>query len=405
MSVLFSRRVKGYLSRIHFVVIALLLLSCQSSDTGGKKAAQNYLQEIQNSTVTVDFGPDGRLWRLVPTPGYVFLDYSDDNGLTFSQPVRVNQKPQKINVWPENPPAIAVSQSGRILVLYYADEEQKATTFFSFSDDKGKTFSDPVLVSDHARTDMHYMDKMLVDESNKVYLFWHDRRHEKHNEDLGSGVLSLFFTTTKNPETEAFSNRKVSDGICSCCRTATDFSTEMLPVIFARAVFDDGSRDHALIKMKENGSWSGMQRVTQDNWRVDACPEHGPALSIDDLGRSHMTWFTLGDKRQGIFYAQSDDYGENLSDPMQLGNTKRLPSHPDVLSEGDRVVLAWKEFDGNEASVWVMESFDRGISWKPEKRMMSSTAKSGHPSLVSNGETIFLSWAARDKGHQFIEVR
>ena len=391
--------------RVYCISFIVMLVGCQFSDPGGGKSAQNYLQEINNSTVTVDFGPDGRLWRLIPTPDSVYIDYSENNGHTYSQPIRVNKKAQKINVWPENPPAVVVSKSGRIHVLYYADETQKSTTFFSFSDDNGQTFSEPVLISDHAHSDKHYMDKMLVDENNKVYLFWHDMRHEKHNETLGSGVLSLYFTTTDKSGTEEFINRKVSDGICSCCRTATDFSPDKLPVVLARMVFKDGARDHALIKMEENGTWSELHRITQDDWRVDACPEHGPALSIDRHGRSHLTWFTLGDKRQGIFYAHSDDYGLSLSRPMQLGNTGKLPSHPDVLAVEDRIVLAWKEFDGNKASIVVKQSDDRGESWQLEKPVLFSTSKSGHPSLISNGEKIYLSWVSRDKSHQFIEVK
>jgi hypothetical protein len=252
---------------------------------------------------------------------------------------------------------------------------------------------------------MHYMDKMLVDENNNVYLFWHDMRHEKHNKRLGSGVLSLYFSTIETPGSAEFINHKVSDGICSCCRTATDFSPEKLPVVLARVVFNDGARDHALIRMEENGTWSNLQRVTHDDWRIDACPEHGPALSIDELDRRHLVWFTLGDKRQGIFYAHSDKYGKSLSKPIQLGNTERLPSHPDVLSVGSHVVLAWKEFDGNNNSIMVKESFDRGKTWQQEKLMLSSTSKSGHPSLISNEKKIYLSWATQDKGHQFIEVK
>ena len=391
-------------SRIVCISALFFLLGCQTPDPGGKNTQKNHLQDINSSTVSVDFGPDGRLWRLVPTHDSVYLDYSDNNGTSFSQPVRVNKKTQKINVWPENPPVIAVSKSGRIHVLYYADEAQKATTFFSFSDDHGQTFSDPVRISDHAKTDMHYMDKMLVDDNNKVYLFWHDMRHEQHNEDLGSGVLSLYFTTTETPGTGKFINRKVSDGICSCCRTATDFSPEKLPVVLARVVFNDGARDHALIRMEENGSWSGLQRVTNDDWLVDACPEHGPALSIDERGRSHLVWFTLGDKKQGIFYAYTDDYGMNRSSSIQLGNPERLPSHPDVLSVGDHVVLAWKEFDGTKASIVVQESYDRGQTWQQEKPMLSSTSESSHPSLIANGKKIYLSWTDEDKGHQIIEV-
>ncbi len=390
--------------RLYCLIILLTLAGCRLLAPGSADSGENHPQ-INNSSVSVDFAPDGRLWRLLPGREYVYVDYSDDQGATFSKPVRVNSRAQDIDVWPENPPAIVVGKSGRIHVLYYADEEQKATTYFSFSDDQGQSFSEPVLVSDHARTDKHYMNKMLVDDDGRVYLFWHDMRHEQHNEKLGPGVLSLYFTFTDTPGTGQFINRKVSDGICSCCRTATDFSPDKLPVILARVVLEGGIRDHALIRMQKDGSWSAPQRVTHDDWRVDACPEHGPALSIDERGRNHLAWFTLGDRRQGIFYGYTDDDGVTLSRPMPLGNPQRLPSHPDVLAVGGHVVLAWKEYDGSESTIWVQESFDRGKTFQQERLMLSSTTKSGHPSLASYNEKVYLSWAARDLGHRFVEVK
>ena len=381
-----------------------MLIGCQSSSLIGRVNSDDALY-IVGSSVAVGFGPDGRLWRLIPSEESVTVDYSDDLGRSFKQPVKVNQSAQKINAWPENPPVITVSESGRIHVLYYADAEQRATTFFSFSDDQGKTFSKPRLVSDHASTNMHYMDKMLVDKQNKLYLLWHDTRHEQHNSKLGAGALSLFYTVTQDPEQQAFISHKVSDGICSCCRTAADFTPEGLPVLLVRMVFNQGVRDHALITMQNQHDWSDARRITFDNWKIEACPEHGPALSIDNRGRSHFTWFTLGEKRQGIFYAYSDDYGAKVSEPMQLGNNGNLPKHPDVLALGDRVILAWKEFDGNRTSIIVKQSRDRGNTWQPDTSLLRSSEKSGHPVLVNNGEKVFLSWTDQAHGHRFAEIK
>lgn len=379
------------------------LMGCQTTSDAKDKTNSSYQHEILGSTVAVSFATDGRLWRLVPTKNAVYVDYSDDNGGSFQHPKKINPVSENINVWPENPPAIKVSQSGKIYLIYYADVQQKATIFFSFSDDNGKTFSTPVLVSDHAATDRSYMGKMLVTDDH-VYLFWHDMRDVQLNENLGSSVLSLFFATTEFSGDKKFINRKVSDGICSCCRTAVDLSPEGLPVLLARMVFKGGIRDHALIKMEEDNEWSKPLRITQDQWQIEACPEHGPALSIDDEGRSHFVWFTLGSNNKGIFYAHTDDFGKNVSTSRQLGNKKYLPSHPVVKAIGQRVVLAWKEFDGNLASIVVKESNDRGETWKREKKLLVAGGESGHPDLLAKGEKIFLSWTSKDKGHQLIKV-
>jgi len=398
--------IKRYMKTPLILLLSLLLI--QGCQTGAKGLNNNNLaDQVLNSAISVAFAPDGRLWRLIPTSDAVFIDSSTDYGKTYTEAIKINPTDQKISAWPENPPAIAISQSGRIHVLYYADEKQKSTSFFSYSDNNGQTFSKPVLISDHADTDRHYMDQMLVDKNNKVYMFWHDTRHEQHEQQghhTGTGALSLYYTVTDKPALAEFTNRFISDGICSCCRTAIAFSPDEKPVILARMVYPDDIRDHALINMNADGKWSKPQRVTFDDWKIDACPEHGPALAIDNRNRAHLTWFTLGDKHQGIFYSHTDDDGKTLSQAIALGDASRLPSHPDVAAVGMRVALAWKEFDGETTHILVKESSDRGITWTKDKKILSTTADSGHPNLISHDGRIFLSWTSNDVGHHFIEI-
>ena len=394
------KKIKHLTQSLFYSLISLLALSsCQiTSNT----STNTY--EILRSTVSVNFAPDGRLWRLIPTKQAVYVDYSNDNGKSYSKPITINSLKQKISAWPENPPAIEISPSGRIHVLYYADEQQKSTSFFSYSADNGETFSTPTLISDHAQTAMHYMDKMLIDKNDNTYLFWHDTRHNHLDKEQAAGTLSLYYSIKTPSYDSAFSNQLLSNGVCSCCRTATAFDADNKPVILARMVYDDGIRDHALIQMNEDNSWLPPHRVTYDNWQVEACPEHGPALAIDNQNRAHLTWFTLGNTRHGIFYAQTDDFGKTLSSPISLGDDNHLPSHPDVITLNQRVVIVWKEFDGEQTSLHIKESFNRGESWTDKSAVLTSKSKNSHPKLVTNKTDIFLSWTSQDKGHQIVKL-
>ncbi len=391
------------LSFTPFLISLIILYSVQTT-TNATEAKNYFPHEILGATVSISFAPNGRLWRLIPTKKDIYVDYSNDSGNTYSKPIRVNKIEQRISVWPENPPAILISNSGRINILYYADEEQKSTSFFSYSDDNGQTFSIPVLISDQAQSAMHYMDKMLIDKNDKLYLFWHDTRHESHDKEIGTGVSSLYYSIKIPADNSQFSNYFLSSGICSCCRTATAFSNQGKPVILARMVYSNGIRDHALIQMNEDDLWQKPTRITHDNWEVEACPEHGPAIAIDAKNRTHLAWFTLGDTRQGIFYAQTDDFGKTVSPPVTLGNIDRLPSHADVIALDQRVVIVWKEFDGEQSLLHIKESHDRGISWLDKTTGLKSSSKNSHPKLVSNNKDIFLSWTTADKGHQIIKL-
>ncbi|NOQ93851.1 MAG: hypothetical protein GQ547_04355 [Methylophaga sp.] len=390
-------------SPIHLLLPLLTLLFLNSCQTTIIESNQLH-NKILRATVSVDFAPDGRLWRLTPTQHAIYIDHSDDNGKTYKKPIRINQADQKISVWPENPAAIKISPSGRINILYYADKSQKSTSFFSYSDDNGKSFSTPILISNQAKTAMHYMDKMLVDNKDNTYLFWHDTRHELHDKKQADGVLSLYYSKKSASDPSQFNNQLLSTGVCSCCRTATAMSKEQTPVLFARMVFDDGIRDHALIRMNQDGSWKKPHRVTNDNWQIEACPEHGPAIAIDNNNRIHLTWFTLGNKRQGIFYRQTDDFGITLSEPMPLGNANHLPSHPDVLALQNRVIIVWKEFDGEQTTLHSKESMDAGKSWINKTIQLKSKSNNSHPKLITNTKDIFLSWASKIQGHQLIKL-
>ncbi|MDQ7091690.1 MAG: sialidase family protein [Methylococcales bacterium] len=360
--------------------------------------------KILRSAVAVNFDSKGRLWRLIPTIDSIYVDYSDDKGKNYSTPIKINPKPQKMSAWPENPPAIAISQSGRIHVLYYADEQQKTTNFYSYSDNKGKSFSPPVLVSDQADTALHYMAKMLLDTDDNLYLFWHDSRHTPPNHQSGKGTLALYYSKNHASKKQPFKNQFISHGICSCCRMATALSSTGLPVIFTRMIFNQGVRDHGLFKINKKGQWSKPQRITKDNWQIEACPEHGPALAIDRKNRNHLAWFSLGETRQGIFYAYSDDEGKTLSNILPLGDKNKLASHPHVMAIDQHVALVWTQFDGNQTSVLLKTSLDRGETWSVDKTIISSTGQMSHPRLLNDGQQFYLSLTSIDQGHQLVEI-
>ncbi|BCG64037.1 MAG: hypothetical protein methR_P1802 [Methyloprofundus sp.] len=360
--------------------------------------------DIIRNTLALTFAENGTLWRLLPTRDFIYVDFSTDNGNSYSKPSKVNKQAQKISAWPENPPAIAVTKSGRILVLYYADTQQKSTSYFSYSDDLGKTFSTPTLISDHATTDMHYMDKMLVDQQGDVHFFWHDRRNEGQNTGMGSGVLSLYHAKINKLNNDISKNELINHFVCSCCRTAISLSPQGYPIILMRMAFPDGARDHVLLSKESATQWRTPSRISDDHWVIDACPEHGPALAIDTQGRSHLTWFSLSNKRQGIFYAYTDDYGITVSNPMPLGQLDYLPSHPDIAVAKQRVVVAWTEFDGKTTSLYIQQSFNKGESWQTAQKVASSTSSTGYPILLAQNEKIFISWVTKATGHSLIEV-
>ncbi|MDP1908621.1 MAG: sialidase family protein, partial [Hyphomicrobium sp.] len=167
--------------------------------------------------------------------------------------------------------------------------------------------------------------------------------------------------------------------------------------------FDGGIRDHAVITF--DGTTPGpLERVSDDDAKLDACPHHGPSIAIAPDGTYHVTWFALGRKLKGLYYARSEDGGKHFSTPMPLGDGARQMSRPYVLAGADGVTLAYKTFDGERTTIEVKSSRDGGKTWSAAQVAAGTDAASDHPQLISDGKSTYLSWMSRNEGYRLIPL-
>ena len=364
-------------------------------------AGYQYFPEGGGLFVSAAFGPDGRLWRIVPEKKHVYVDYSTDLGKSFSSPVVVNKESQAIKVSGENRPGIVVDHDGRITVIYAAEGNQPVALYFSISTDNGQSFSTPSPLSDTAAEANSFQGRLTLSPSGPAYAFWHDERDRTDWKQAGN---SIYYTIINAQNGLMQASRKLSDTLCDCCRIASAFDSHGQPVVLARFIYPGGIRDHGLILTGKDGKEPLARRVTFDQWTIEACPEHGPSIAISDANRYHIAWFTQGTARQGLFYAYSDDQGTHFSTPLPIGNPDRLPSHPDLLTQGLHVLLTWTEFDGVSTQLRLMQSNDGGQIWLPAQTLAESAADTDFPFLLSNNQAVFVSWNSKTEGYRLLPV-
>src|SRR5690606_20230225 len=105
------------------------------------------------------------------------------------------------------------------------------------------------------------------------------------------------------------------------------------------------TRDHAFAVLGPDGVESPVHRATEDDWQIDACPHHGPAMTPARDGSYHLAWFTAGEQRKGVYYAL---YTPGSTSTRQLKSVAASAGagHPSLISSSGSLQLAWKEFDG-----------------------------------------------------------
>src|SRR5215203_4057395 len=183
----------------------------------------------------------------------------------------------------------------------------------SVSRDGGATFAEPVRVNDDAEPASHGMHSMAVAKDGTVHFAWLDERYLKstppatptpHVGHGNSGPhpeeaevepnAELYYASLRDGETFSH-NRRLDGDACPCCKTSTVVSDKGRVAIGFRKVFDGEFRHIAVTSLNDFGdAWSQPARVSDDRWRIDACPVSGPALRF--RGNSlEVAWYSGAD--------------------------------------------------------------------------------------------------------------
>jgi Neuraminidase (sialidase) len=276
-------------------------------------------------------------------------------------------------------------------------------------------------VNDDLQEISHRFDAMVVSDDGKVFISWLDKRDqqaakEKQQEYMGG---ALYYSYSADQGKSFSKNINLSDNSCVCCRIAMALDNNNLPVIAWRDIYGNDSknqiRDHSLLTFSSALRPAKKIRLSHEQWKIDGCPHHGPALDVDSNNVVHSTWFNdesneEQDSDYVLFYGNSAK-GFDITNykPMGFGQADKQSAHPYVatLNQGgvnQTVFLVWKEFDGKKTDILMKVSKDAGISWSKDKVVSTTASSSDHPLLIKNSKGVYLSWHTQAEGYRFIEL-
>ena len=170
----------------------------------------------------------------------------------------------------------------------------------------------------------------------------------------GLGLVWLDGRAT-NPETEAgdmslrasvydaagkqFREMLVAPRVCDCCATAAAETSEGVIVAFRNR--SAGEIRDIYVSRFTGGHWSSPAVVHDDNWRIDACPINGPAISARGQNVA-VAWFTGKDNQAHTFVAFSTDGGRTF------GPADRVDTGVSIGRVGVQLLD-----DGSAAVTWI----------------------------------------------------
>ena len=362
------------------------------------------------TAVTPAFDAHNNLWVAWVAGGAVSVARSTDLGRTFTDATIIGRYGDLIDVGADAKPQLAIDAQGRAVVAYgvFKDKAYDAQVWMARSASiwakEGPGFGAPRSLSSDPASQRFPV--LAFTSNGRLFAAWLDKRTVALARKQGRAQAGAALAYAWSDDAGAtFSGETIAqDDTCECCRLALAFDARRQPVMVFRAIYDGHERDPAVIVLSSDGQPALQRRVAEDHWVIDGCPHHGPSVAVSSDGALHAAWFTQGNARQGLFYARSENHGQHFSDPIPIGNVAQQPGRPSLLALGNKLWLAWKEFDGTHIYIKERHSGDAGRHWTNERIVAQTNHAADHPVLIAHDGAVFLSWATRDQGYRLIQL-
>lgn len=374
----------------------LLLPSCAMAETTAAHAhAAMTARSGPSLAASAAYDSKGRLWAVSAAADGVQLRHSDDHGATWSDAARINAESEPVGGDGDARPRMAIGTRDELYVTWTRPLSKPYTgnIRFSRSLDGGRTFSKPIVVHTDRQEITHRFDSMAVAPDGRIYVAWVDKRDQPRGEAAKSWAgASIYYAVSSDRGATFTADWRVAPHSCECCRIALVPRADGKVVAFWRHVFDGNVRDHAMAVLSADGRVDGFRRATFDDWHIEACPHHGGSLAQDAKGRLHAVWFSGAPGREGVYYGVLDR--GRVEGQRRIGGD--TAEHADIAIIGERIAIAWKEFDGAQSALKAMRSEDGGNTWT-EAQLATAAGPNDQPKLLVRDGKFEVLWNTHEK--------
>jgi hypothetical protein len=236
-------------------------------------------------------------------------------------------------------PTVAINERGFVGVAW-ADQSQRDILFQIYEPDGKKRFGEPVNVSGSPRI-FSWLPRMLItsDDASEVHILWQEIVFSG-----GSHGGEIFFARTVDGGKTFSDPINLSNTIAGAGkgRTNADYwhngslDLAMGPQGHLYAAWTEYEGTLWFSRSTDRGeSFSEPLRIAR---RGDTEPARGPALAVDAEGAVHLAWTVGEDKAADIRFATSVDHGRSFGEPRIVFDSDGHADAPKIAVDGTGTV-------------------------------------------------------------------
>lgn len=229
----------------------------------------------------------GKISLVYGSKDKIYCATSDDRGTTFSTPVLVAEVPG-MHLGMSRGPQLASSTNYSIITAM-----DKAGNIHWFRlNHSSKRWKAMGTINDLEGSSPEGLMSIAADDKDNFYAVWLDIRTGKRNQ--------VYFSSLSANGDHWSGNRLVyqsRDGhVCECCKPNIAVGGSSVAILFRNWI--NGSRDLYVLESSDKGkSFKEAQKLGTGTWKLNGCPMDGGGLFIDRLNIIHTVW-----QREGTVY-------------------------------------------------------------------------------------------------------
>ena len=285
----------------------------------------------------------------------LFISVSDDGGLTFGDPVKVNHGAGVVWGQSVSRPRVVGSVNGTWHISYAANEihptmdKPALTSHYTRSTDGGRTFDAPRRLSTLTDADLSEMihggfmsaaafQTLTSAPDGSVHLFWIDTRYMSPEESTGA----LYTAASRDGGNTFDGDQEIfASNVCPCCQLMATTDADSDVYVTLRDVSADNIRQSTVTRIAPDGTVKSDRVDTRTApWQIDACPlkptavvTHGDAVFTSVYGG--------GEEEPGVFFSASMDGGQSFTRAVPVHADAIVSDAPSIAANDQYVLLAW----------------------------------------------------------------
>lgn len=217
-----------------------------------------------------------------------------------------------------------------------------------------------------------------------------DGQGDGHGDGNDKGAMTLRFARL-GYDGKTLDDGEIDNLVCDCCQTDVAMTAEG-PVVVYRDRTVDEIRDISVARYV-NGGWTAPVTVSDDQWRIPACPVNGPTITANGENVV-VAWYGAPNRESRIKLAWSRDSGQTFTAPVVVDD-RSVRGRVDValLSDGSAAISWVAKTDGDNGQLRMRTVTSAGDMGPIEVITEGTYSRSaGFPQMVRAGNRLVFAW-------------